>query len=143
MIKPESLKKGSKVAIVSPSGSVNPEFVDSAVQMIRSYGYEPKIYPSCLNKHFQFGGTDQERFADVQAALNDPTIDAILCSRGGYGAVRLVDNLDFASFMQKPKWVIGFSDITNFHLTLNNIGVMSLHSQMSRSYARRFRVGCC
>lgn len=133
MIKPESLKRGSRVAIVSPAGSINPEFVESAANMIRAYGYEAQIYPACLNKHFQFGGNDNERFADVQSALDNSEIDAILCSRGGYGVVRLIDNLDFTQFMLKPKWFIGFSDITNFHIALNNLGVMSLHSQMSRA----------
>lgn len=132
MICPPKLVKGSKVAIVSPSGYSNSEFVNSAAQIINKRGYESIIYPSCLNKHFQFGGTDTERLFDLQKALDDEEIDAILCARGGYGAIRIVDKLDFTRFLQKPKWLIGFSDITTLHSALQKIGIMSLHAPMTK-----------
>ncbi|MDD3773043.1 MAG: LD-carboxypeptidase [Weeksellaceae bacterium] len=132
MIKPQNLVAGSKIAIISPSGAVNPVFVESAIEMLRKKGYDPIAYPSCFNKHFQLGGTDEERLADLQNALDDISIDAILCSRGGYGAIKLIDKIDFSGFIKKPKWFIGFSDITTFHIALNNLGVMSLHSQMTK-----------
>jgi muramoyltetrapeptide carboxypeptidase len=132
MIKPHNLKSGSKIAIISPAGAVNPIFVESVVGMLQDKGYDPIVFPSCYNKHFQLGGTDEERLADLQNALDDSSIDAILCSRGGYGAIRLIDKLDFSGFMNNPKWFIGFSDITTFHIAINNLGVMSLHSQMTK-----------
>jgi muramoyltetrapeptide carboxypeptidase len=132
MIKPHNLKSGSRIAIISPAGAVNPVFVESAAKMLSANGFESVIYPSCYKKHFQFGGTDEERLADLQNALDDSSIDAILCSRGGYGAIRIIDKIDFSGFMKNPKWFIGFSDITTFHIAINNLGVMSLHSQMTK-----------
>lgn len=134
MISPKNLVPGSKIAIVSPSGYSNPGFVKSAAAFIVGQGFEPIIYPSCLNKHFQYGGTDEERLTDLQNALNDESINAILCARGGYGAIRLVNKINFDDLNQNSKWLIGFSDITNFHLALNRIGVMSIHGQMARDF---------
>lgn len=134
MFIPSLLKTGSKIAILSPSGAVNPEFVKSAVKLISDKGYEPVVFPSCLNKHFQFGGTDEQRLADLQSALDDENFDAILCSRGGYGAIRILDKLNFGKFMNKPKWIIGFSDITNLHLALNRVGVVSIHGNMVKEF---------
>ncbi len=133
MITPPKLVKNSRIAIVSPSGATTADFIETASNYIKAKGFEPIIYPSCLNRHFQFGGTDRERLFDLQSALDDAEIDAILCSRGGYGLIRLVDKLDFTGFLNKPKWVAGFSDITNLHLALNKIGVKSIHSQMTKA----------
>jgi len=132
MIAPHFLKTKSKIAILSPSGYINPDFVKSLSEYISAQGFEPVIYPSCFNKHFQFGGTDEERLTDLQNALNNQSIEAIFCSRGGYGAIRILDKLDFKEFEKNPKWIIGFSDITNFHLAVNRLGVMSIHSQMAK-----------
>jgi muramoyltetrapeptide carboxypeptidase len=133
MITPPKLVKNSRIAIVSPSGATTADFIETASNYIKAKGFEPIVYPSCLNRHFQFGGTDQERLFDLQSALDDVEIDAILCSRGGYGLIRLVDKLDFTEFLKKPKWVAGFSDITNLHLAINKIGVKSIHSQMTKA----------
>lgn len=132
MIKPKNLVSGSKIAIISPSGAVNPMFVGSAISSLALKGYQAVVYPSCYKKHFQLGGTDEERLTDLQNALDDRSIDAILCSRGGYGAIRIIDKIDFSGFIKNPKWFIGFSDITTFHIAINNLGVMSLHSQMTK-----------
>ncbi|MGB5264168.1 MAG: LD-carboxypeptidase, partial [Lutimonas sp.] len=77
-----------------------------------------------------FAGTDSERLEDLQKALDNPSIKAIWCARGGYGAVRIIDQLDFTKFMQSPKWIVGYSDITVLHNKLNNLGVESIHAQM-------------
>ncbi len=132
MICPKNLVPGSKIAIVSPSGATIEEFVKSAANFISNRGFEPVIYPSCFNRYFQFGGSDEQRLADMQSAMDDDSINAILCSRGGYGAIRIVDKLDFTKFLKNPKWLIGFSDITNLHLALNRVGVMSIHGQMTK-----------
>ncbi|HNQ68907.1 MAG TPA: LD-carboxypeptidase [Bacteroidales bacterium] len=133
MIVPHFLKKGDKIAIVSPSGYSNVDFVNFSADYISELGYIPLIFPSCLNKHFQFGGTDQERLEDLQEAFDNEGIAAILCSRGGYGAIRIVDRIDFSKFIKNPKWLIGFSDITNFHLALNKLKICSIHGQMTKA----------
>jgi muramoyltetrapeptide carboxypeptidase len=79
--------------------------------------------------------TDEERWKDLQQMLDDPSLAAIMCARGGYGVVRIIDKLDFRRFIQKPKWIIGFSDVTILHSHLNkNIGVASIHSKMCNSF---------
>lgn len=133
MISPDYLKIGSKIAIVSPSGYSNSEFVNSAADYISDLGYVPVIFPSCLKKHFQFGGTDEERQKDLQDALDSDDISAILCSRGGYGTIRIIDKIDFSGFIKNPKWLIGFSDITNLHLAISNLKICSIHGQMTKA----------
>ncbi|MDD3860547.1 MAG: LD-carboxypeptidase [Bacteroidales bacterium] len=133
MVVPEFLKKDSKIAILSPSGYSNAEFVKTAAEYISELGYIPKIFPSCLNKHFQFGGTDDERLKDIQTAFDADDIDAVLCARGGYGAIRIIDKIDFSGFIKNPKWVIGFSDITNLHLAINKLKICSIHGQMTKA----------
>ena len=86
-------------------------------------------------KNFGFGGTDDERAKDMQAMLDDPSLAAILCARGGYGVIRIIDRLDFRKFQAKPKWIIGFSDVTILHSHLNkNLGIASIHSKMFNSF---------
>jgi muramoyltetrapeptide carboxypeptidase len=133
MIVPHFLKKGDKIAIVSPSGYSNVDFVNFSADYISERGYIPLIFPSCLNKHFQFGGTDQERLKDLQEAIDNEDIAAILCSRGGYGAIRILDKIDFSGMLKNPKWLIGFSDITNLHLALNRLKICSVHGQMTKA----------
>jgi len=81
-------------------------------------------------KHFQFAGTDAQRLDDLQTAFDDPETDAIICSRGGYGTVRIIEKLDFTKFLEKPKWLVGFSDVTVLHLYLNKLGVATAHAAM-------------
>ena len=133
MHKPETLKKNDKIAIVSPAGAINPDFISSASNLLKNYGFQPIIFPSCIKKHFQFAAKDEERLEDLQAALDDKDIKAILCSRGGYGLIRILDKLNFDKFLKNPKWIIGFSDITNLHIALNNHFVMSIHGLMAKA----------
>ena len=133
MIIPQYLKKDSKIAIISPAGKIKKEFVTAAVELIKNKGFNPVIFPACFNEHFQAAGKDEERLVDLQNAFDSEEIDAILCSRGGYGVLRILDKLDFTGFIKKPKWLIGFSDITNLHLALNKIGIQSIHAQMAKA----------
>ena len=135
MIFPKNLQIGSRIAIVSPSGRINPDLINSAKETIARQGFEPIVFPSANNTHFRFAGTDSERLSDLQSALDDHSIDAILCSRGGYGLIRIIDSLDFTEFSKIPKWIIGFSDITILHLKLNNIGIASIHAQMVKDFS--------
>jgi muramoyltetrapeptide carboxypeptidase len=134
MICPQYLKKGSKIVIVSPAGTINKEFVLSAKKYLSAAGFDVSISPFALNEFYQFSGTDDERLSDLQDALNNDLVDAILCSRGGYGLVRIIDKINFSKFIANPKWIIGFSDITNLHLAVNKLRVMSIHGQMAKAF---------
>ncbi|MBO4804971.1 MAG: LD-carboxypeptidase [Paludibacteraceae bacterium] len=135
MIRPPYLKVGDKVAIVSPAGAVSPDLIDGAAETLRSWGFVPVLGNSSKGRNGRFSGSDEERAADLQWALDDPSIRAILCGRGGYGTVRIIDRLDFSSFERNPKWVIGFSDITILHAALANRGFQSVHGVMARALA--------
>ncbi|MEI9957195.1 MAG: LD-carboxypeptidase [Ferruginibacter sp.] len=102
---------------------------------MKEWGFEIKIGNTVGKKDFTFGGTDEERLQDLQQMLDDKTIKAIMCARGGYGAVCIIDKVDFKKFIAKPKWIIGFSDITVIHSHLNkNFGIASIHSKMCNSF---------
>jgi muramoyltetrapeptide carboxypeptidase len=117
-MRPRVLRPGDSVALVSPSGPVPGERVDRAVAVLTSWGLKPHVYPSVFKRFGFLGGTDDERAADLNAALSDAHIRAIWCTRGGYGAQRIVDRLDLSAIAADPKLLIGFSDITALHLAL-------------------------
>ena len=132
---PSYLKPGDTIGITSPAGTITLEEMAPALGVIRSWGYEVKIGAAIGKKDFTRGGTDEERRADLQAMLDDPNIKAILCARGGYGVVRIVDGLSWTKFLQKPKWVIGFSDVTILHSHIHrHCRVASIHSKMTNSF---------
>ena len=132
---PPFLEKGAKVALVSPAGCIEPACVKRGLSVLKSWGLQVEVGANVLKNFGPFAGTDAERLADLQAALDNPEIRAVICTRGGYGSVRLIDRLDFTAFMQHPKWIVGFSDITVLlsHLQ-QNLGVASLHSCMPQTY---------
>jgi muramoyltetrapeptide carboxypeptidase len=132
---PPYLKPGDTIGITCPAGYITLEDVLPSIQLIESWGYKVKIGQTVGAKDFTFGGTDQERAADFQQMLDDKNINAIMCARGGYGAVRIIDHLDFNKFEDNPKWIIGFSDITVLHCHLDkNLKVASIHSKMCNSF---------
>ena len=132
---PAPLTSGSRVALVSPSGAVDPDLLAGAAGTLASWGLEPVVAPHAAGRFHRFAGTDNERLADLQAALNDPSLNAIWCARGGYGLCRIVDRLRLDEFKQHPKWVIGFSDITCLHGALGASGYGSLHAIMCKQLA--------
>lgn len=132
---PPYLKKGDTIGITCPAGYITLEEIQPAINKIREWGFEISIGNTVGKKDFTFGGTDEERAVDFQQMLDDKKIKAILCARGGYGAVRIIDKIDFKKFPVHPKWIIGFSDITVMHSHLNrNYGVASIHSKMCNSF---------
>lgn len=135
LIQPPYLKAGDTVAIVAPSGILkNREGeVQRAKNLLKSWGLNVIIGKHVFSKANHFAGTDNERFEDFQNAMDDPTISAIWCARGGYGTVRILDKLDYSTFKEKPKWIIGYSDITALHNQVHNQGVQSLHALMAVS----------
>lgn len=130
-IKPPYLKKGDTIMIVAPAGFVSDSTeIDPGIALAKSWGLEVIIGKNAFKKHNHFAGSDQERQSDLQLALDDNKIKAIWCSRGGYGTVRIIDQIDFSAFEKKPKWVIGFSDITTLHSTIHNLGFATIHATM-------------
>ncbi|HEX5667967.1 MAG TPA: LD-carboxypeptidase, partial [Chitinophagaceae bacterium] len=134
---PPSLKPGDKIAITSPAGYITTEDIQPAKQMLESWGLVVRVGSTIGKRDYTFGGTDEERLKDLQLLMDDHTVKAILCARGGYGVNRILDKLNFTRFKSKPKWVIGFSDITALHLhLLRNCNVASIHSKMCNSFPK-------
>jgi len=135
LIKPDYLKAGDTVLIVSPAGVLrNKEArIQQAKDLLKGWGLNVVVGKNVFNQNNQFSGTDEERCEDFQKALDDPTISAIWCSRGGYGTVRILDALDYTKFKANPKWLIGYSDITALHNQFHNLGYESIHGIMGVS----------
>ena len=132
---PPYLKKGDTIAICSPAGFITLGDCEVAIKMIESWGLTVKVGISIGKKDFTFGGTDEERRSDFQQMLDDENVKAIMCARGGYGIVRIIDKLDFSNFVNKPKWIMGFSDATVLHSHINkNFGIATIHSKMCNSF---------
>lgn len=126
-----TLRKGDTIAIVAPSGKVEPSQVLPAVQYFQSQGFSVIVPEGIYENYSGFAGTVSQRIAQMQALLDRPGVKAIVCARGGYGAVSLLDSLDFTKFRKHPKWICGFSDITAFHSHLHTLGYPTLHSVMT------------
>lgn len=137
MIKtPPYLKKGNTIAITCPAGYMAAEKAQTCIDTLQSWGYQVMVGKT-LGSHSTnyFSGTDEDRRDELQAMLDDSTIHAILCGRGGYGVGRIIDGLDFTKFKKKPKWIIGFSDITVLHCHLHqNLKIASLHAPMAAAF---------
>ncbi|XWN35081.1 MAG: LD-carboxypeptidase [Roseivirga sp.] len=135
-IQPPLLRQGDKVAIVAPSFWLedSARIVKKTVQLLESWGLEVVLGQHVQARHGRFAGTDAQRMEDMQWAMNDPTIRAILALRGGYGTTRIVDALDFMPLLQSPKWIIGFSDITTLHLRLHQLGITAVHGEMPKHF---------
>lgn len=129
---PPSLKTGDKAIIVSPSGCIEDSFIRGAQQLLIAWGLDVEIAPFAYEEFGRYGGTIEQRLTDLQKAFDDKAVRLILCSRGGYGVVQLLEKLSFNNIRKKPKWIVGFSDITALHLALLQNGVASLHAPMAR-----------
>lgn len=127
---------GDKIAIVAPAKSIEAEHVLYARDFLQKKGFEVQLGKHCLGAHHYFSGTLTERLEDFQTALDDPEIKAILCARGGYGCVQLVDNLQWAAMLRSPKWIIGYSDITVFHSRLHMLGIKSIHGTVPLNFQK-------
>ncbi|RMZ50132.1 LD-carboxypeptidase [Flavobacteriaceae bacterium PRS1] len=135
LIQPPYLKAGDTVAIVAPSGILNhrEKEINYAKELLKSWGLNVVMGEHVFSKSGHFAGTDDERAEDFQKALDNPNIKAIWAARGGYGTVRILDKLDYTTFKEYPKWIIGYSDITALHNQLNNEGIESIHALMATS----------
>lgn len=131
LVKPPNLKKGDTIMILAPAGKIKDRSaIDPGIELANHWGLVVFFGNHLLSQEGTFAGTDAQRLGDLQKALDDPGIKAIWAARGGYGTVRIVDDLDFTKFMNHPKWVIGYSDITVLHNKINELGYQSIHGQM-------------
>ena len=130
IVMPAFLQPGDKVAVISPSSSPKEETVEAGCRILREWGYEPAVGRHALHSWHGFAGTADERTADLLWALRDTTIRAIMCTRGGDGAVQVLMQVPLEEFRRHPKWLIGFSDITALHSAEVSAGVMSIHGSM-------------
>lgn len=132
MIFPKSLKKGDKIAVISPAGAVDATQLEKGIEMIKSRGFEPvpgeHLY-SKFSNGYNYAGTEKERIKDINWALNDKEIRAVWASRGGYGCQHLVQHLKLKNFTENPKWYIGYSDNTVIQSYLLKKGFASIHGQ--------------
>jgi muramoyltetrapeptide carboxypeptidase len=129
-----ALQSGDLIAIVAPAKQIEQEYVTHAQHLLESAGYNVLIGEHCLGSHHYFSGTDEERLSDFQQALDNPAVKAILCARGGYGCIRIVDDIDWSHFVKQPKWIIGFSDITILHQRIQVLGFPSIHGTMPLNF---------
>ena len=136
MIAPPSLKKGDLIYITAPAKSIDEGPVFYTRDFFLMHGFRVEISKNCFGKFNYFSGTDEERMADLQYGLDNPEVKAIICARGGYGCVRILDGIRWANMLREPKWLIGFSDITVFHHRLYNLGVQSIHGTMSLNFEK-------
>jgi muramoyltetrapeptide carboxypeptidase len=135
MIAPNYLNAGDKIAIVAPAGKISPDKVKLAIQTLEGWGLVVELSDHVLDSFFQYASSDLNRMADFQAALDNKEISAILCARGGYGSLRIIDSLDFSGFLENPKWIIGFSDITILHSHIHtNVKVETIHGMMAAGF---------
>lgn len=134
-VRPDYLKHGDEVMIVSPAFCIDRDKLEAAVVFLGKWGLKARLGKNAAKRYGPFAGTDAERLDDLQKAIDDPDIKAVFCSRGGYGVSRIIDKVDFTSLKKDPKWFIGFSDITVLHIWLSELhGIMSIHGDMPLHY---------
>ncbi len=130
MIFPEFLQKGDRIRIVAPAGKVQKDKVLPGIELLQDVGYEVLAGKHVFGRNFQYAGSDEQRAADLQEAINDVQTKAIICARGGYGTIRTIEKIDFSPLLKNPKWLVGFSDVTVLHSILNKLGLASIHGAM-------------
>lgn len=134
MLIPPYIKPGDKIGIVSTASIIDRKVVEPAIHLLESLGYHVVAGNNLYARHHQFAGSDAQRSFDLQTMLDDPDLNAIICSRGGYGSIRTVENINWKLFLKHPKWIVGFSDITVLHAQLNQLGIASIHGVMPRFF---------
>ncbi|MDE7475601.1 MAG: LD-carboxypeptidase [Duncaniella sp.] len=135
VLTPRPLRRGDRIAIVSPAGIIKPQVVYNCLPILADRGWIPYVGLNTFNREGTYAGTDDERYEDLEAALLDPDTRAILCARGGYGAVHLLERLDKLPLRDDPKWVVGYSDISALHALMTRQGIKSIHAPMTKHIA--------
>jgi muramoyltetrapeptide carboxypeptidase len=128
------LQKGDKVMVIAPAGRIAEESLDPMVRCMERWGLQVSVGDHVYATYHQFAGTDEERGSDLQKAVNDPDVKAVICARGGYGCSRIIDNIDFSPLLKYPKTLVGYSDITVLHSRWNRLGLSTVHAVMSGKF---------
>ncbi len=136
MIQPPALNPGDLIYITSPAKITDPKTVLFAKEYLEKKGFKVLVSAHCFGSHNYFSGTDEERLSDLQFGIDHPGVRAILCARGGYGSIRILDRINWANVLLEPKWMIGFSDITVFHHRLQKLGIQSIHGTMPINFEK-------
>ncbi len=133
---PSYIKRGEKIGIVSTARRISEEKIYPAVKIFKEWGLEVVLGKHLFEEYNQFAGTDEQRTSDFQQMLDENSVKAIICARGGYGTVRIIDKLNFSNFIKKPKWIAGYSDVTVLHSHIHsNFGIETLHSTMPLNFS--------
>jgi muramoyltetrapeptide carboxypeptidase len=131
MRSPKPLQPGDTIGIVATARRVSPQNVAKAIDAFESWGLAVALSPMLFeNSHSYLAGTDDQRITALQQFLDDPSIRAIICARGGYGTTRIIDDINMKAFQNDPKWIVGFSDVTALHLKIASLGIESIHGTM-------------
>ncbi|MEO6884496.1 MAG: LD-carboxypeptidase [Bacteroidia bacterium] len=137
MTNPSYLQKGDTIGIVAPARKISESELKLAITTFELWGLKVKLGKNIFRICNQFSGTDEERANDFQEMLNDVSVKAIICARGGYGTLRIIDSLDFKSFQKNPKWIIGYSDVTVLHSHIHtNFNCQTLHATMPINFSQ-------
>ena len=132
---PPYLKEGDEVGIISPSWTIDEDKINASVIFLESWGLKVRLGKNTLKRAGPFAGTDKERLYDLQKMTDDRNIKAVLCSRGGYGLLKIISLADFSALRRFPKWYVGFSDITVLHIWLSEVcNMVSIHGDMPLNY---------
>ena len=131
----DKLNPGDLIEILAPAKSIEKTRVDAAVKTLKAMGFSVRVSKYCLGSYNYFSGTISERLSDFQNAIDDDEVKAILCARGGYGCVQIVDKIQWANMLRNPKWIIGFSDVSVFHQKLWGMGIKSIHGTMPLNFS--------
>lgn len=135
IISPPFIKKGDKIGIVAPARKISKEEIQFAIGTFSSWGVEVVFGQNIFGSENQYSGSDEQRTQDLQVMLDDDSIRAIISARGGYGTMRVIDRLDFKKLQQKPKWIIGYSDITVLHSHIHqNFAIETMHATMAINF---------
>ncbi len=132
---PPYLQQGDIIGITCPAGYLTIDDAQPAINKLKEWGFAVKLGTTVGTRSNSFANTDANRLLDLQTMLDDTTVKAILCGRGGYGCNRIIDQVNFTNFVKKPKWIIGFSDITLLHTHINTqYNIATIHSKMCNSF---------
>ena len=138
MVTSAYLKNGDKIALIATARKISMPEIEDSIKVFNNWGLEVVLGQNIFKENNQFAGNDKERVEDFQLMLDDDSVKAIICVRGGYGSVRIIDNINFSNFLKKPKWICGYSDITVFHSHINkNFGIETMHSVMPINFSNK------
>lgn len=138
MTRPNHLKEGDKIGIISTARKISDIELQPAITKLQEWGFEVVLGNNLFQEHHQFAGTDEQRAADLQKMMDNDSVKAIICARGGYGTVRIIDKLDFSKFKQHPKWLIGYSDVTVLHSYIHEqLNIETLHATMPINFPEK------